>query len=131
MPRTPIRRKTIKNNAKHALGLMSKQAVENISNAVNAGDLQASLRVVEWVLPKPKPTNQESLELAFLDTVEGMGIVEAVRLVQNGMMRGDITVELAANALSALLSGHKILELADFEARLLALELQPILGNDR
>jgi hypothetical protein len=114
------RRKTLTNCAKDGLTALSKQAIANIKAAVQGGDVAASVMVLQWIVPKPKPTNGEKFNIA--KAIAGLSLGEQLQTITDACLNGEISMEATDMVLGILLKSRKLLESDELEQRLAQLE---------
>lgn len=120
MPTPTKRRKTLTNTAKDSLGKMTAQALLNIRAALDEGDVQASITVLSWIVPKPKPVNSEAFNIK--GTIAGLTLPEQLQAINDAVLNGEVSMESADLVLGLLLKSKELLEITEFENRLAILE---------
>ena len=115
-----LRRRTIQNSARDGLGKLSEDAVATIAAAVASGDVQASIAVLNWVVPKPKPTNNEKFTIT--KAIAGLTIGEQLQAITDACFNEEISLEVTDTVLGILVKARTLMESDELEKRLIQLE---------
>lgn len=97
----------------------AEDVAQKVLDAALGGDLDACKTILDRLYPRPKDA-PVSVDLPSLDAASGLPRATAAVLV--AMARGDLTPSEALSVVSALAGHGKVLEVAELEARLAALE---------
>jgi electron transfer flavoprotein alpha subunit len=116
----PRARQTIRRSTFTSLSKLSEASIEVIKNKVAAGNLAAAIRVMEWIVPKPKPVGA-SLEFKY-DLTGSLKTADYARIIENHLMAGEISTDVALEAANALMAIGRVIESSELVARLEALE---------
>ena len=122
-----LRRRTIKNSARDGLGKLSEDAVATIAAAVASGDVQASIAVLNWVVPKPKPTNSEKFTIT--KAIAGLTIGEQLQAITGACFNEEISLEATDTVLGILVKARTLMESDELEKRLIQLEQLAIING--
>lgn len=114
------RRRTLGARAGVKLGELVPEAITAISEAVKAGDVAASLAVISYVLPKPKPVNGAAFNLK--QDISKLTLTEQLAAINQGVLNGEVSMEAADTVLGILLKSRQLLESNELEERIKAIE---------
>ena len=120
MSKPTRKRQTLHNVAKHSLGKLVPAAIQAIGDAVMAGDVNASVQVLSWIIPKPAPTHGR-IEKGELE-VNGKSLQDKSLAILDAVIDGRIESTLGEKVMGLIQMQATIFEKLEFEKRLQALE---------